>query len=138
MKASETALGPGRAHERRAGAPTGRMTALPTKKQANINYILFFAFMAGVLLFDKSPNAFHISSNEAYGFGPVAIEPGYKVGISDGNYSVTTILTTSKTTSTPGARVRSLPVTADTSTRHSRQKSQKGIPVHTPKLCSLV
>ena len=34
MKASETALGPGRAHDRRTGAPTGRMTALPTKKQA--------------------------------------------------------------------------------------------------------
>ena len=34
MKASGTALGPGRAHGRRAGAPTGRMTALPTKKQA--------------------------------------------------------------------------------------------------------
>ena len=34
MKASVTALGPGRGHSRRAGAPTGRMTALPTKKQA--------------------------------------------------------------------------------------------------------
>ena len=76
--------------------------------------------MAGVLLFDKSPNAFHISSKEAYGFGPVAIEPGYKAGINDGNCSFTAILTTSKTMSTPGARVRSLPVTADTSTRNSR------------------
>ena len=85
--------------------------------------------MAGVLLFDKSPNAFHISSNEAYDFGPVAIEPGYKVGINDGNCSFTAILTTSKTTSTPGARVRSIPVTADTSTRNSRLKSQKGRPV---------
>ena len=34
MKAYETALGRGRAHNRRAGAPTGRMTALPTRKQA--------------------------------------------------------------------------------------------------------
>ena len=34
MKASETALGPDRAHDQRAGAPTGRMTALPTKKEA--------------------------------------------------------------------------------------------------------
>ena len=75
--------------------------------------------MAGVLLFDKSPNAFHISSKEAYGFGPVAIEPGYIAGINDGNCSFTDILTTSKTTSTPGAKVRSLPVTADTSTRNS-------------------
>ena len=64
---------------------------------------------AGVLLLDKSPNAFHILSNEAYGFGPVAIDPGYKIGIKDGNCSFTAILATSKTTSTPGARVRSLP-----------------------------
>ena len=41
MKASGTALGPGRAHGRRAGAPTGRMTALPTKKQAEKKF--FFA-----------------------------------------------------------------------------------------------
>ena len=80
--------------------------------------------MAGVLLLGKSPNAFHIFSNEAYGFGPVAIEPGYNVGINDGNCSLTAILTTSKTTSTPGARVRSLPVTAHTSTRNVRLKSQ--------------
>ena len=72
--------------------------------------------MAGVLLFDKSPNAFHISSKEAYVFGPVAIKPGYKVGINDGNCSFTAISTTSKTTSTPGVKVRSLPVTTDTST----------------------
>ena len=32
-KAIGTALGPGRAHNRRAGVPTGRMTALPSKKQ---------------------------------------------------------------------------------------------------------
>ena len=93
---------------------------------------------AGVLLLDKSPNTFHILSKEAYGFGPVAIDPGYKVGIKEGNCSFTAILTTSKTTSTPGARVRSLPVTADTSTRNSRLKSQKGVPVHTPKLSSRV
>ena len=59
--------------------------------------------MAGVLLLDKSPNAFHIPSKEAYGFGSVAIEPGYKVGTNDGNCSFTAILTTSKTASTPGA-----------------------------------
>ena len=34
MKAAETAVGRGRAHDRRAGAPTGRMTAFPTKKEA--------------------------------------------------------------------------------------------------------
>ena len=75
MKPSVTALGPGRTHDRRAGAPTGRMTALPTKREAKKK---ISPLMAGVLLFHKSPNAFHISSNEAYGFGPVAIEPGYK------------------------------------------------------------
>ena len=55
--------------------------------------------MGGVLLFDMSPNAFYISSNEAYGFGHVAIEPGYEVGINGGNCSFTAILTTSNTTS---------------------------------------
>ena len=73
MKAAETALGPGRAHDRRASAPTGRMTALPTKKQARKKNS---PLMAGGLLLDKSLNAFHISSKDAYGFGPVAIEPG--------------------------------------------------------------
>ena len=34
MKASGTALGPGLAHDRRAAAPMGRMTALLTKKEA--------------------------------------------------------------------------------------------------------
>ena len=57
--------------------------------------------MAGVLLLDKSLNAFHISSKEAYGFGLVAIKPGYKTGINDENCSFTPILTTSKTTFTP-------------------------------------
>ena len=95
-------------------------------------------FTAGVLFFAKSPNAFPIFSKEAFGFGSVAIEPGYKVGINNGNCSFTAILTTSNTTSTPGARVRSLPATADTNTRNSRLKSQKGIPVNTQKLWSLV
>ena len=39
MKASETAIGPGRTHDRRAGDPTERMTALPTKKEAKKNII---------------------------------------------------------------------------------------------------
>ena len=54
--------------------------------------------MAGVLLLDKALNAFHISSKVAYGFGPVAVEPGYNVpvGINYGNCSFTVILTTSK------------------------------------------
>ena len=37
MKASETALRPGHAHDRRTEAPTGRMTALPMNKQAENN-----------------------------------------------------------------------------------------------------
>ena len=104
MKASETALGPGRAHDRRAGAPTGRVTVLPTKKHAKKNNLV--TLTAGVFFFDKSPNAVHILSQEAYGFESVAIEPGYKVGINDGNFSFTVILTTPETTSTPGAKVR--------------------------------
>ena len=36
---------------------------------------------AGVLICPKSLKAFHIASNGAYGFGSVAIERGYKVGI---------------------------------------------------------
>ena len=34
-KATRTALSPDRAHNRRVGAPTERMTALPSKKQAD-------------------------------------------------------------------------------------------------------
>ena len=64
---------------------------------------------AGVLLCAKSLKAFHIASNEAYGFGSVAIEPRYEVGIKVGKCSFTAIRTISNTTSTPGARTRSLP-----------------------------
>ena len=93
---------------------------------------------AGVKIFDKSPNPFLVLSKEAYGLGSVAIEPGYEVGINDGNCSFTALLTASKTASTLGARLLSLLVTADNSTRNTRLESKKGVPVHTPKLCSLV
>ena len=93
---------------------------------------------AGVLSFAKSPNAIHILFKEAYGFGSVTIALGNIVGINDGNCLFTAILTTSNTKSTPRARVRSLPVTADSSTQNPRLKSQKGFPVNTPKLCGLV
>ena len=89
------------------------MTALPTKKQAEKKKS---PLTAGVIVCAKSLKAFHMASDEAYGFGSVAIEPGYNVGIKVGSYSFTAIRTTSNTTSTPGARTRSLPVTADTST----------------------
>ena len=36
MKETGTAFGPGRAHNPWAGAPTGWMTVLPLKKQADI------------------------------------------------------------------------------------------------------
>ena len=45
------------------------------------------------MLCAKSLNAFHIASNEAYGFGSVAMEPGYKVAINVGNCSFTAIRT---------------------------------------------
>ena len=129
------ALGPDRAHDRRAGVPTGRMTALLTKKQAEKNKI---AVDGRRFIICPTAEGLHILSNEAYGFGSVAIEPGHKVGINAGSCSFTAIGTTSHTTSTPGARVRSLPVTADTSTRNPPPKSRKGVPVHTPKLWSLM
>ena len=119
MKATGTVLGPGRAHERRAGAPTGRMTALRTKNQAEKS---FFAVDGRCLVMCQGTKAFHIASNEAYGFESVDIEPGYNVGIKVGNCSFTVIRTTSITMSTPGARTRSLLVTADTSTRNVRLK----------------
>ena len=59
---------------------------------------------AGVLLCAQSLKAFHIESNEAYGPGSVAIEPGYKVAIKVGNSSFPAIRTTSNTTSTPRAK----------------------------------
>ena len=128
MTASETTLGPGRPHDRRARASTGRMTDDRSPDEETGKEKMFSPLTAGVLLFDQSANAFHILSKEAYGFGSVAIEPGYQVGINDGNCSFTAILTTSRTTSTPAARVRSLPVTADTRTRNSLLKSRKRLP----------
>ena len=136
MKASEMALVPVRAHDRRAGAPTGRMTTLPTKKQVEKIKCSHLRQVTYYSLSRQTPSK--MLTKEACGFGSVAIKPGYKVGIYNGNHSFTAILTTSNTTSTPGARVRSLPATADTNTRNSRLKSQKGIPVNTQKLWSLV
>ena len=49
-----------------------------------------------------------MASNEAYGHGSVAFEPGYNVGMSVGNCSLTTILTASNTTVVPGDKTRSL------------------------------
>ena len=82
MKASGTALGPGRAHGWRTGATTGWMTVLETKKKAQKT---IFTVDGRCLMFCQSPKAFHILCNEAYGFGSVAIEPGYNVGMDVGN-----------------------------------------------------
>ena len=71
-----------------------------------------------------------MASNEAYGRGSVAFEPGYNVGLIFGNCPLTAILTTSNTTSVPGDKTRSLPVTADTSTRNTRLNSEKYVPIH--------
>ena len=83
---------PSQSHERSA---RGR-----TRLTTSYIYQLSLVVATATVSFDKSPNAFHISSNESYGFGPVAIEPGHKVGINDRNCSFTAILATSKTTST--------------------------------------
>ena len=99
---------------------------------------MFSPLTAGVLSRAKLLKAFHMASNEAHGRGFVAFEPGYNVGMSAGNCSLIAILTTSNTTSTPGEKTRSPPVTADTSTRNSRLKSEKGVLSHTPKVCNLV
>ena len=82
----------------------------------------------------KSLKGFHIISNEAFGFRSEAKEPGYNVVIKVGNCLFTAIRTTSNITSIPGAKTRSLPITANTSTRNSRLKSQRGVPIHTPIL----
>lgn len=65
MEPAGTAVGPGRAHSRQAGAPTGRMTSHPSKKHAEKTKQS--PLTAGVLLCAKSLKAFHIASNVAYG-----------------------------------------------------------------------
>ena len=94
--------------------------------------------MAGVLLVERASKATHIASKEPKGFFSVANFPGYSVGIKVGNCALTDKRTTSKTTSAPGAKTRSVPVAADTITRNSRLKSQKGVPFGTPKVCNFV
>ena len=90
--------------------------------------------MAGVLFCAKSLKASHLASNEAYGRESVAFEPGYSVGMRVENYSFTAIRATSNITSVPGDKTRSLPVAVDTSTRNSRLKSEKDVPLHIPKV----
>ena len=49
----------------------------------------------------------------------LAITLGYNVGIKLGYCSCNAIRTTAKTISVPGAKTRSVPVAADTTTRNS-------------------
>ena len=77
-----------------------------------------------------------MASRVVKGFGLVAITPGYSVDIKLGYCSLTAIRTTSKTISDPGAKTRSAPVAADTTTSNSRLKLQKGLPLGKPKIIS--
>ena len=79
-----------------------------------------------------------MASNLPNGLDTVAETPGYSVGIKLGYCSLTASRITSKTTSTPGAKRRSVAVAADTTPRNARLKSQNGVPLGTPKLCNLV
>ena len=79
-----------------------------------------------------------MASNEAHGRGSVAFEPGYNVGMIFETCSLIAILTTPNTASVPRDKIRSLPVTAETSTRNSRLKSEKGVSLHVPKVLNLV
>ena len=54
-KATGTALGPGRAHDRQAGAPMGRMTALPSEKQGEKKSFTVDGRCLIVRLVTKSP-----------------------------------------------------------------------------------
>ena len=76
--------------------------------------------MAGVLLFARVGKANRMASNLPKVLISVVITPGHYVGIKLGSCSFTAIQTTSKPTSIPGAKTRSVPVAAKTTTRHSR------------------
>ena len=99
---------------------------------------MFCAVDGRCLVVRQVTKAFHMASKEAHGRGSVAFEPGYSVGMSVGNCSLSAILTTFNNTSVPGDKIRSLSVTADTSKRNSRLKSENGVLLHTPKVCNLV
>ena len=131
MKVTKKASGLGRHHYWRAGAPTGRMTAHPSKNRAKEQYVSML--MAGVLLFATVSNANHMASKVPNGLDTVVKAPGYNVGIKLRYVSLTAIRTTSTTTSTPGAKPRSVLIAADTTPRDFRLKSQKGLLLDTQK-----
>ena len=122
-------LGPGRAHGRRTGSPSGQRFC-----RRNRQTKCFSTLMAGVLLCATSPKALHIASIETCGLGSVALEPGYAVGITIGNFSFTAIRSISNNRSVPGRKISSLPLTADTNTQNSRMKSEIGVTLHAPNI----
>ena len=95
---------------------------------------LFFSpLMAGVLLLARAWKFNHMASKVPKGLGSVAITTVW--------HQTWVLLVNChpihlQTISAPGAKTRSMPVAADTTTRNSRQKSQKGLPFGTPKVCS--
>ena len=89
--------------------------------------------MAGVLLFARVSKANHMAFKVPYGLDTVAKPPVYCVGIRLGYCSLTPMRTTARTTSIPGAKPRSVPVAAATTPQNARLKSQKGVPLDTPK-----
>ena len=89
--------------------------------------------MAGALVFTRFWKANHMASKVPKRLSSVAITIGHTVGISLGYCSLTAIQTSSKAISAPGAKTRSVPVSADTTTRTLGPKSQKGGPLGTPK-----
>ena len=69
-----------------------------------------------------------MTSKVPNGFGTVATTAGYIVGIKLRYCSLTAIRTTSKTTSTPGAETRSVPVAAKPTPTKFPAKIEKETP----------
>ena len=89
--------------------------------------------IAGVSLLARVGKANRMASSLPNVLISVAITPGHNVGIKLKSCSFTTIRTTSKSLPTPGAKARSVPVAAETTTRHSGLTSLKGVPFGTQK-----
>ena len=88
MQASGKASGHGRAHCRRAGAPTRRVTVRPTKKQERK---IVFADDGWCLSIRQGLKGQMHGNQSAEGVGSVAITPEYSVGIKQGYCSLTAI-----------------------------------------------
>ena len=82
--------------------------------------------VAGILSFARVSNANHMAFKVSSGLDTVAKTPRYSVGIKLGYCSFFVIRTTSKPTSKPGAKTRSVPVAADTTPRNAHLNRKKG------------